>query len=313
MSDDDATVRLPPTPAAAPLAAFVAIPAARRGLSRRAVAAGLGAVATGGGAWWWLRSGQPALPVALSAVPMLDEAGVLAHRAAAPRMLRMRDLPEVFVLDFPSLAQQGAALNRMAALVEKAGLPRDRILSGAELADAIARAGDTLETWYYGHNYRGSDLERFFRLATRDGVALSAEEEWLQGQFRKARAAVPAQQEIALISIAALGPGLDAEARASIFRHELGHGIFATRPDYAAHIRRIWREGFTAEERAAFRAFLGREGYDTANEELMIDEAQAYLLHTPDARFFDASHLGGPAMQVERLRALMRNGAPGGR
>jgi hypothetical protein len=244
-------------------------------------------------------------------VPLLAEAELLALAPDRPSLLRLRENPRVFVLLFPSLAQQGAAMNRAAALVEKAGLPRERILSEAELADAIARAGDTPETWYYGHNYRGADLDRFFRIATRDGVALSTAEGWVQGQFQAARAAVPAHQEIALLSIAAPGPGLDAAARASILRHELAHGLFATRPDYAAHVRRVWSEGFTAADRAAFRAFLGREGYDTSNEQLMADEAQAYLLHTPDARFFDAAHLGLAPAHVERLRALMREGAPG--
>jgi hypothetical protein len=84
---------------------------------------------------------------------------------------------------FPSLAAQGATLNRAAALVEKAGLPRDRLLDGVELAAAIARSGDTPETWYLGHDYRSADLARFFALAERDRVALTEAELWLREQF----------------------------------------------------------------------------------------------------------------------------------
>jgi hypothetical protein len=251
-------------------------------------------------------------PSRLSRMPVLmDLAAILAHRAAAPAMLRLAEETAVFVLDFPSLDQQGAALNRVAALVEKAGLPRDRVLTPAEMAAAIARAGDTPATYYYGHNYRGAELERFFALAARDGLALSPEEAWVEAQFRLARGLLPREREIALISMAAPGPLMDDGARASVLRHELSHGYFATRPAYAEHIRRVWREGFTEAEREAFRQFLAREQYDRGNEEVMLDEAQAYLLHTPDPRFFSPAHLGLPAEQVERMRALMRRGAPG--
>jgi hypothetical protein len=253
-----------------------------------------------------------AVPSRLARMPVLmDVPGMLAHRAAVPTMMRLAEETAIFVLDFPSLEEQGAALNRVAALVEKAGLPRDRVLTPAEMAAAIARAGDTPATYYYGHNYRGAELERFFALAARDGLALSPDEAWVEAQFRLARGLLPRDREIAVISMAAPGPLMDEAARASVLRHELSHGFFATRPAYAEHIRRVWREGFTEAEREAFRQFLAREHYDRGNEEVMLDEAQAYLLHTPDPRFFSPAHLGLPAAQVERMRALMRRGAPG--
>jgi hypothetical protein len=258
---------------------------------------------------------QPSSPVALS-VPapprvaslpsLLDEAGLRDHRADAPVLLRLAGHPAVFLIDFPTLEAQGAAMNRVAALVEKAGLPRDRVLTDAEMAEAIARAGDTPPTFYFGHNYRGMDLARFFDTARRDGVPLSPAEAWLESQFRLARGLVPAGQEVVVLSIAAPGPLMDAAGRASILRHELSHGRFDTDPVYAAAIRSAWAQRFTEAERAAIRAFLGREGYDMADEELMINEAQAYLLHTPDPRFFTPAHLGMDAAQVDRLRGLLR-------
>jgi hypothetical protein len=298
---------------------------------------GLGLVAflaVGLGAWWVALApvGPPAPPVAApvqalpevpaaapptalpvappsrlaSLPPLLEEAALLDHRADAPVLLRLAGNPAVFIIDFPTLEAQGAAMNRVAALVEKAGLPRDRVLGEAEMAEAIARAGDTAATFYFGHNYRGADLARFFDLARRDAMPLSAAETWLEAQFRLARGLVPAGQEMVLLSIAAPGPLMDAAGRASILRHELSHGRYDTDPVHAAGIRRAWREGFTEAERAAIRGFLGREGYDTADEELMIDEAQAYLLHTPDPRFFTPAHIGMDEAQVERLRRLLR-------
>jgi hypothetical protein len=238
--------------------------------------------------------------------PLLEEVALRDHRADAPVLLRLAGNPAVFLIDFPTLEAQGAAMNRVAALVEKAGLPRDRVLTDAEMAEAIARAGDTAATFYFGHNYRGRDLARFFDAARRDGMPLSPAEAWLESQFRLARGLVPAGQEVVLLSIAAPGPLMDAAGRASILRHELSHGRFDTDTAYAAAIRRAWTQLFTEAERAAIRGFLGREGYDTTDEELMIDEAQAYLLHTPDPRFFTPAHLGMDPAQVDRLRRLLQ-------
>ncbi|MFB9971217.1 hypothetical protein ACFFMP_14910 [Pseudoroseomonas cervicalis] len=241
-------------------------------------------------------------------IPLLDEAGIAAHRATAPRMLRLAENPRIFVLDFPDLASQGAALNRIAALVEKAGAPRDRVLTEAELRALLARTGQRAESYYYGHDYRGGDVARFLALAARDGIALTPGEQWVAEQYALARRAEPAG-EIALLSIVAPGGPVDAAARRTTLRHEIGHGHDFTLPFYAAHVRRVWREQLVEAEREAFRRFLGREGYDTRNDDLMAGEMQAYLLFTPDRRFFRASLLGLGEAQLENLRATLRDGA----
>jgi general secretion pathway protein E len=102
-----------------------------------------------------------------------------------------------------------------------------------------------------------------------------------------------------------------ARALRSILRHELSHGPFFTLPLFAAHVMRVWEQGFTQAERDAIRTFLGREGYDVKQDEVMANEAMAYLLFTPDRRFFDpARDLGWSDAQADRLRALLREGAP---
>jgi hypothetical protein len=72
----------------------------------------------------------------------------------------------------------------------------------------------------------------------------------------------------------------------------------------------VWRERFSAADRAAFREFLGREGYDTDNETLMANETMAYLLFTPDPRLFAPQHVDMAEPALERLRGLMRDGLP---
>jgi hypothetical protein len=257
--------------------------------------------------------GPPAVattPIVLADPPLATEAEIASAWPAARSMVRLKENPRVFVLLFTSLEEQGAALNRMAALIEKAGLPRDRLLEDGELAAAIARSGDTAATWYLGHDYAGADLARFFNLAERDGIRLNALELWVRDRFEEARALTPAGTEVALVSVPNPDTRLDAPARAAILRHEIGHGHFFTRPDLAAHVLRVWRERFTEQERAAIAGFLAREGYDPSNERLMANEAMAYLLFTPDPRFFDAHHVGMAGPALERLRATMRDGLP---
>ena len=57
----------------------------------------------------------------------------------------------------------------------------------------------------------------------------------------------------------------------------------------------------TDTERAAFTKFLARN-YDFTNEELMINEAQAFLAHTPDPRAFNAAMVGLSGQTLGRLR-----------
>lgn len=335
VTDDDATIRLPPPRAAAGGVAVHRAPPSRPGLRLAAAGGALLLVAAlGGGGWMWLGRPAPqepppkpetpataalAPPAAAIPRPPAPEIGpplasareILAHRGEAPAIFRLDANPSVFVIDFPTLDYQGATLNRVAALLEKVGQPRDRVLDDAGLARAIAASGDTAATYYYGHNYRGRDLERFFRLAERDGIALTPQEAWLRDELPRLRRLVPPQEDFALISVpAADGRSVDAAMREAILRHEIGHGHYFTNPHFAAHVARVWREVFTPSERAGFRAFLQREGYDPALEEVMMNETMAYLLFTPDPRFFRPAFAGLTDARARELTEALRVGAP---
>ncbi|WP_191082950.1 hypothetical protein [Roseococcus microcysteis] len=342
--DDDATVRLA-RPGAVP--ASEATPPRRGPALAGPILAGLGlAVLVAGGAalWWWPREGPPpeaplamAPPVAAPPPPMVlapppavapspeasaplappllappsrSQAEIAAHVATRPTLFRWDANPLVFVLDFPDLASQGAAMNRAAALIEKARTPRDRVLDDTALAAAIAADRNTPSDYYFGHNYRASDLTRMFALAERDGIALNPREQWLREQVALVQSLAPGR-DAAILTIPGLGPEVSPALRAAILRHELAHGQFFTLPMFAAHVMAVWHRGMTEQERAAIRAFLGREGYDTAQEEMMANEAMAYILHTPDRAVFDpVRELGWDEAQVARIRALFAEGAP---
>ncbi len=288
----------------------------------------------GGAAWlWFQRAAPPPAPAPVAEAPprldparLADPATILAHRAGALTVFRLAENPRILVFDFPSLAEQGRMMNRLAALVEKEGLPRDRVLSDAELAAAIAERGETEETFYFGHNYRVTHIARFFALAARDGIALNEAERRLAAILAETGVAPPGPDglprpavEAAVISLSAVeNPhghpsgrvAIDAGVRASILRHELSHGEFFTNAEFAAHVARWWRERLTEAERAGFRRFLAAGGYDPAEEEVMMNEAMAYLMHTPDPRFFNAGAIGVSEAALEDMRRRFRDGMP---
>jgi uncharacterized tellurite resistance protein B-like protein len=269
-------------------------------------------------AWMLFRPGSVPLPAELpstvgSAIADADEAAILAAHPTALEVYRFRAAPQVLVLSFPALLQQGEMLDRIGAFVEKAGLPRERVLADAELDAAIRQSGDTKESYYYGHDYRAADMARFFAVADRDGVVLNTEEMRLRALLMQQGMLAPGAVS-ALITIPPEtgASAIDAAARATILRHELSHGLYFTDKAYAAYALKFWETRLSDTQRAGFRGFLGNEGYDTANEDLMLNEAQAYLVHTADPRFFRPDVVGLSAAQAAALRQEFLNGMPKG-
>ena len=256
----------------------------------------------------WL-SRTPA-PVPVPAIPTGSEASIAAESPAELTVLRFNYNPAIVVLDFPTLAEQGRMLNRVAAMVEKSGVPHDRVLTDSELAAAIVASGATADTYYYGHDYRAADLARFFALADRDHVALGPDEERLRRIVKQAGAEPFGIGALISLPRADAANQVDASSRAAILHHELSHGEYFTNASYAAFIRVVWLSVLTEPERAAFRRYLADDGYDPALEDLMMNEMQAYLMHTPDRRFFDPAKLGIPAWRLDQIRQSFVAGMP---
>ena len=259
---------------------------------------------------------QAAPPVPAFALRSADAAGILADPATRLTIFRFAPEPSVVVLDFPTLDQQGQMLNRVAALVEKARLPRNHVLTDAELATAIRESGDTAATYYYGHDYPVAALVRFFALADQEHVALDPEEERLRALMRQLGWFAPGAPNSgvrgALISLPRPGadPDITAPMRAAILQHELSHGAFFAEPAYAAYVKQFWLTALTAAERAAVRKFLGSEDYDTADEALMYNEMQAYLMFTYDPHFFLPSNIGMTPARRAELQVEFRRDLP---
>lgn len=274
----------------------------------------------GSAAFWALRPSHrlavaPPIqtPVAEFAIELASEATIRDHIATDLTIFRFADNPRILVLDFASLRDQGRMLNRVAALEEKSELPHDRVLADTELAAAIQAKGDTVETFYFGHDYSAAALARFFVLADGEHLELDPQEERLRALLRQEGWLGPGIMA-GLISLPAVGsdPHITAAARAAILRHELSHGEFFSNPAYADYVRGFWRTQLTGEERGAVRGFLGKEDYDVREEELMLNEMQAYLMFTRDPLFFSPDFIQMTPARLADLRAKFLAGMPEG-
>jgi hypothetical protein len=264
----------------------------------------------------------PSLPILLAALtlgaavvtddlPSAEEFSLLAVHAPDTLLYRFTADPAIVVALFPSLHEQALTLNRIAVFLEYAGAPRTRVLDDASLHETIAEGHMQFDYFYDGHDYRAADLARFFATADADGVALNASEKHLRADIARLRGTRLGFG--ALISLPQAGAdALDAATRAAILRHELSHGLYFTDPAYAAVVAKFWQTTMTDQERANFRHFLGNGRYDTTNDDLVRNEMQAYLIHTPDPRFFSPAAAGLSDAEVASLRAAFVAAMPAG-
>ncbi len=297
------------------------------------VTAGLIAVLLGGFAVYWYfidtdaRVPEAQVPELQAWVaPSAGVAEIVNFVSPSLRTHRLAGYEAILVVDFPDLGRQARALNRLAVLVEKHDAPRDRVLNDTELAAFIAGSGTNAETLYFGHDYRASDIARFFNLAQAGEVALNPDELALRELLIEHRflrvadagyqAVPPAQALVSVVQLQADDPAtpqdetVDPGLRETILSHELSHGVFFTDKTYREHSERYWSQELSAAERLLFRNFLSSAGYDPTNERIMINEMQAFLMHTPDTRAFSAAHLGVNEVMLTALRYRFAKGAP---
>lgn len=237
-------------------------------------------------------------------LPLASERAIALNHPHQVMISRLRSDPLVLVVDCPTLHIQGLMFDRIAALIEKADAPRDRVLSWPELTEAATIMHQTIGTYYYGNDYSAHSLRRFFRVAKRDHQELNAQERKLRTLLRRV-GYLRRGANGAVISLPAAGTGkrVSMHVRAVILRHEISHGAFFTLPFYRAYAKEFWTSILTQAERHDFRSFLGREGYDMSNQTLVMNETQAYLVFTRDHAFFTAASVGLPQATIDQLRA----------
>lgn len=267
----------------------------------------------------WARDEAFVLP----APEPVDFASLLANHSEEPRLFSYLGRPTITVIDFPSLVTQGRMFNRLVTLIERMGAQQGHVLDNAEMANYIRSAGKTEATLAYGNDFLVSEMVVFFNLAELGNITLNPEEialrQFLLDQRLMAvrtgfyQALVPAAVVLSLPQEKTAAPGqpsVTALARQTILAHEISHAVYYTDPSYVRFCHQFWNSVMSEKERAAFRKFLARGGYNPENEELMINESQAYLMHTPDPRAFNPAMVGLAEPVIAALRQKFRAGFP---
>ncbi len=195
-----------------------------------------------------------------------------------------------------------------------------------ELGAYLLQEGLTASSFYFGHNYRGGDLARFFNLAAQDGMTLTWGERELLDSLLKTEILhkadlryIVSDEPVAVLGVSqpqeddASTPELeliDSELRQTILRHELSHGVFFTDPDYRRYVMMLWNQVLTEQERSAFRGYFEGQHYNPDDEVMMANEMQAYLFHTLDPRAFHAPDAGMSPERAAELRRQFQANAP---
>ena len=242
------------------------------------------------------------------------------------RWARFKANPAIVVIEYPNLHEQGLAMNRLAAMFEKRSARRDRVPNDAELAELMRRSGDSVASFYQGHDYPAANVARFFSQAEAQHLPLNPHEVQLRALMLEAalmtqiaEGTYRAVGNQAVVSFTGVQPDdpltaaderVDALRREAVLRHELSHGRFFTDPAYRAHCIRFWRQTLREGERRVFTAYLKGLDYNPADEELMANETQALLMHTPDARAFNAANLRVGESTLAQWRTRFRAGEP---
>lgn len=253
-----------------------------------------------------------------------DTKTILQARIETPVAWRYTANSEVWVIDVPGLELLGRTFNRVTQLKEhQSSEPYPRVLTTEELSKYIGAGNRTFASFAAGHDLRVADLVQFFNYAERDKVELFAEEYALrdflieQGLMKEWRGFYQAQKPHTMIlSIPQVQerrsnePGVTMNARYAILLHELAHGEFHTNPAYNKYCRTFWEDSLTDAQKDAFRRFLSSMRYAVDNEELLINETQAYLMFTPDGGSFSAARLGVTEKALAGMREAFLKGRP---
>jgi hypothetical protein len=249
---------------------------------------------------------------------------VLEAQAQTLSLWQLAENPEVFIFDFPGLAYQGRSFNRITQFTEQQfNEPYPRVLNNQELASYIQASRRTQSDFAFGHDVLVSELVQFFNYALRDKIQLNPEEVVIrdflleQGLIRFWRGFYQGMRpDVVVLAVPQVQnrkpdePMVTAGARYAILLHELAHAEYYTNIHFRKFCQRFWYETLQPEQRDAFKRFLANFNYAVNNEELLINEMQAYLMFTPDRHSFSARKLGVSEQELQSMRAAFRSKVP---
>jgi len=251
-------------------------------------------------------------------------AEVLATQTKSRTAYRLIENPRVIVLDMPDIRDQGLMFGRLVLFIERNNAPKTRLMLIPEVQGWLKQTKSTLESLTVGNNLRASEFARFFNTARFQAEALTSEErqlyDWLlawnvlREDPNGVTAAVPDQVVISFPQASSIAGcnncSVTQSQRQAIATHELSHAKLATDLPYQHYCEWFWSQGLPPALREKFTRFLASRGYDPNNRELLANEAQAFLMHTPDPSMFNAQLLGITDAELTAMRNLFESGLP---
>ncbi|KIF82495.1 hypothetical protein [Noviherbaspirillum autotrophicum] len=228
----------------------------------------------------------------------------------------------VVVIDFPSLREQARMFGRVVLFVERHGAPKTRVMTQSEVQQWLEQHAQRIETLTVGNNFRASQLARFFNTARLQDVALSGDEQQLRDWLLQAgllrpvdTTLVASEPETVIITLPQVSavPGCVActvkdAHRKVILEHELSHAHFSTDAHYRDYVMSFWSGMASQASGGKFAHFLRKRGYNADDQELLANEMQAFLMHTPDVKMFAASAVGMTDAELDAIRRQFREG-----
>lgn len=269
----------------------------------------------------WAKEAAYVLP----AVVRAEYTEILTNKTARAMVFAYQGKNNVTVIDFPSLAEQGRMFNRIVVLLERTDSQHRKVLNDEELGQFIQSIGRTEKTLAFGNNFVVAQLVIFFNYAELNQIQLNTEElalrqhllnrNLMRSRHKFYQSVVPDAVILSIPQKTAENetPSVTDLARRTILSHEISHGEYSTNPMYREFCRNFWHSVMTEEQRTAFRTFLSNSSYNPKDEELMINETQAYLMYTPDPRAFSPQKVGLSELDIADLRRKFMEGFPDAR
>jgi hypothetical protein len=256
-------------------------------------------------------------------VVVADFNTILNSRSGELGVWSYAENPNIYVFDFPSLNQQGRTFNRAMQLNDQFNEPYKRVFSLEEMSKYLEAIRRSQTNFAFGHDFIMSQLVLFFNLASKDKIELLPEEiamrdfllkqglvDFWRGFYRVKR------DDVVILSIPQVQDSHDGEARITelarkaILTHEIAHAEFYTNPYYAEYCRKFWAEKLSDSQRGVFLKFLSAYNYSTSQQELLINEMQAYLMFTPDPSSISPAKLGIDDAEWNAMKLLFKQGKP---
>lgn len=182
--------------------------------------------------------------------------------------------PRQLWFDTRDYGVQAAMFKRLAFFVEKRGF-RGTLLTNEELA---SRHG------WNAHNYRPEGLVQFFNAASAEEFILNPIEIELR-DLLEVNGIILRSGDGGWIAgtggVLVVSQESNLELRRLLIAHEAMHGVFYESPVFVDQVETYWNGVLSERERAFWREFLAWASYDPADEYLMVNEFQGYLLQQP--------------------------------